>query len=184
MKSPVTVVIAKLHDDQWTIAHFNPKFLPWHRAYLRTVEDLLQEQLGPTFALPYWDWTLDATEPDKSMLLTSGFYGSRDNTTFTIVDSGLAGMKVKYSTDPIINKAPHLLKRPYTIPMSPFNSRSYLNSSKLAAMSFSEWSREIENVPHANVHVGLGGADGLNGDMKSPFAPYDLLFFGHHAVSF
>ncbi len=34
------------------------RFLPWHRAYLKTVELLLREYEPKTF-IPYWDWTVD-----------------------------------------------------------------------------------------------------------------------------
>ncbi|KAL7747056.1 hypothetical protein RI367_007552 [Sorochytrium milnesiophthora] len=43
-----------------SVAHSSPTFLTWHRAYLRVFERLIQVVLADnTFALPYWDWTLD-----------------------------------------------------------------------------------------------------------------------------
>src|SRR5262245_52235222 len=37
-------------------------FLPWHRAYLLRLEQLLQDQVAGV-ALPWWDWTQDRVIP-------------------------------------------------------------------------------------------------------------------------
>lgn len=43
-------------------AHGGPIFLPWHRMYLRRLEEIIQQLTGdPDFALPYWDWAADRT---------------------------------------------------------------------------------------------------------------------------
>lgn len=45
-------------------AHRGPVFLPWHRLYLRRLEEAIQAVTGdPTFALPYWDWSEDGELP-------------------------------------------------------------------------------------------------------------------------
>ncbi|HEX8803210.1 MAG TPA: tyrosinase family protein [Acidimicrobiales bacterium] len=41
-------------------AHRGPIFLPWHRMFLRRLEEAIQAVTGdPTFGLPYWDWSAD-----------------------------------------------------------------------------------------------------------------------------
>jgi tyrosinase len=41
-------------------AHRGPIFLPWHRMYLRRLEEAIQAVTGDDdFALPYWDWAAD-----------------------------------------------------------------------------------------------------------------------------
>lgn len=41
-------------------AHGCPAFLPWHRKYLRLLEEDLQAVSGdPSIAIPYWDWAKD-----------------------------------------------------------------------------------------------------------------------------
>lgn len=55
---------ARTHEaqDNFAYSHFEPGFLPWHRAFLINFENMLRGQ-GPQFAcvaLPYWDWTRDA----------------------------------------------------------------------------------------------------------------------------
>ena len=45
-------------------AHGNWFFLPWHRAYLYCFEEICRELAGDdTFALPYWNWTVDPQLP-------------------------------------------------------------------------------------------------------------------------
>lgn len=41
-------------------AHGGPIFLPWHRMYLRRLEEAIQAVTQqPEFGLPYWDWATD-----------------------------------------------------------------------------------------------------------------------------
>jgi tyrosinase len=41
-------------------AHAGPVFLPWHRLYLRRLEEAIQTVMNDrNAALPYWDWTAD-----------------------------------------------------------------------------------------------------------------------------
>lgn len=45
-------------------AHRGPVFLPWHRLYLRRLEEAIQVVSGKAdFGLPYWDWAEDGTLP-------------------------------------------------------------------------------------------------------------------------
>jgi tyrosinase len=44
--------------------HGNWYFLPWHRAYLVSFEEIVRELSGKAdFALPYWNWTADRAFP-------------------------------------------------------------------------------------------------------------------------
>jgi len=41
-------------------AHRGPIFLPWHRMFLRRLEEAMQDAVeDEDFALPYWDWSAD-----------------------------------------------------------------------------------------------------------------------------
>ncbi|MFA0964879.1 tyrosinase family protein [Roseivirga sp. BDSF3-8] len=58
---------AQIHGD--TCQHGWEQFLPWHRAYLYTFEQALQD-IHPSVTLPYWDWTYPAynegrVQPDE-----------------------------------------------------------------------------------------------------------------------
>jgi tyrosinase len=50
-------------------AHQGPVFLPWHRLYLRRLEQAIQAvSRDPDAALPYWDWTTDGGLPAAAQL--------------------------------------------------------------------------------------------------------------------
>lgn len=50
-------------------AHGGPVFLPWHRLYLRRLEEAIQAVTGdPNAALPYWDWSEDGQRPPAAQL--------------------------------------------------------------------------------------------------------------------
>jgi tyrosinase len=45
-------------------AHRGPIFLPWHRLFLRRLEQAIQSVTpAASFALPYWDWSADGELP-------------------------------------------------------------------------------------------------------------------------
>lgn len=65
---------------QATHNHGGPSFIPWHRELCNRFEKLLQE-VDPTLALHYWDWTTDPRDPngdgdDSDSLFTADFMGS------------------------------------------------------------------------------------------------------------
>jgi len=50
-------------------AHQGPVFLPWHRLYLRRLEEAIQAvSRDPNAALPYWDWSSDGGLPAAAQL--------------------------------------------------------------------------------------------------------------------
>jgi tyrosinase len=50
-------------------AHQGPVFLPWHRLYLRRLEEAIQAVSGDrNAALPYWDWSADGGLPAAAQL--------------------------------------------------------------------------------------------------------------------
>lgn len=56
--TPNYAAIAKIHTPfhHQRTAHRLPTFLPWHREYLWTFEQRLQE-INASVTLPYWNWT-------------------------------------------------------------------------------------------------------------------------------
>ena len=50
-------------------AHGGPVFAPWHRLYLRRLEEAIQAVTAqPDFGLPYWDWAADGERPIAAQL--------------------------------------------------------------------------------------------------------------------
>ncbi len=67
---------------QATHVHNTPSFLPWHRVLVNDFEQQLQE-IDPTLALHYWDWTTDPRRaPDGRggtvNVMDSNFIGASD----------------------------------------------------------------------------------------------------------
>ncbi len=51
--------MAETHAD--FCQHGTSEFLPWHRHYITQFEKICGDLIGdPQFALPYWDWTIQA----------------------------------------------------------------------------------------------------------------------------
>ena len=57
---------------QATHVHGGPAFVPWHRELCNRFEALLQ-QVDPTVALHYWDWTTDPCWPSGSRLISTAW---------------------------------------------------------------------------------------------------------------
>lgn len=52
----------------------NPMFLPWNRQFLRYVEQAIQN-IDCGIAIPYYDWTIDAGRPYKSLIWAANIMG-------------------------------------------------------------------------------------------------------------
>ncbi len=60
------------HDSYFGDAHGNEFFFPWHRKFLRNLEEELQA-IDPSLALPYWDWRVDLST--SALPWTNSFLG-------------------------------------------------------------------------------------------------------------
>src|SRR3712207_6651950 len=79
-------------DPLWcNCQHGSWYFLPWHRMYLLTFEQMVQQAIGDdTWSLPYWD-PMDPDDPDKAVLPPAFRDMTRaDNQLFTDQRSVLA----------------------------------------------------------------------------------------------
>lgn len=69
---------ADLHDQNfYNGIHWGPAFLPWHRDFLRKLEQALQAHEA-SLSLPYWDWTEDNAR-DLNAGPWESIFGGRDN---------------------------------------------------------------------------------------------------------
>jgi hypothetical protein len=159
-----------IHGQYWDHAHFNPRFLPWHRLYLQKFEQELQKRGCPY--LPYWDWSLDSQDPLHSIIFSNEFFGKNDPSTHEIVDGPFS--RNQYKT-PVGN---HNLIRDYNINQKATFYHPSLLVKEMDKDTFSQWSRNIEYGPHASVHSTLGGR---RGDMSKWTAGNDPLFWLHHS---
>lgn len=147
---------AQIHFDH--CPHGNWYFLPWHRAYLHYFELICRDLTGnEDFALPYWDWTVDASVPapfwgDSSNPL---FQSGRTATSSSVANSLLVGRPV---IDDILNE----------IDFQVFGSGASTGQRQRTTTG------RLEGTPHNYVHGFVGGV------MGSYMSPLDPIFWMHH----
>ncbi|XP_067675152.1 uncharacterized protein [Haliotis asinina] len=66
--------LAQMYASHLPQAVGNDAFLPWHRYYLWHVEQSLQD-IDCRIAIPYYDWTIDAGKPERSLIWGANMFG-------------------------------------------------------------------------------------------------------------
>ncbi|KAI8323504.1 Di-copper centre-containing protein [Martensiomyces pterosporus] len=159
---------ATMHSQEFGNIHGNENFFPWHRRFLREVEEIGQRYDGD-FSIPYWDELRDSRNPAGSPVLTPQFVGG--NGFGGCVRDGLqAGW-----TLPFPNR--HCLVRRFDQGgrMQPWYSAEYIYSIMQRYDDMHGLRENIEYTLHGSVHLGVGG------DMAQYWSPNDFIFFLHHA---
>ncbi|EQB60100.1 kunitz protease inhibitor 1 [Vairimorpha apis BRL 01] len=150
--------ISKIHVEVESYAHKNGRFLPWHRMLLLHVESILQMLTkDPSISIPYWDWSIDYSDPVSSFIFGEKYWGIKEC------------YLVSYPEE-------HCLKRSEVI--DPFYSQKDINRLIKTKGSYDEFRDILELVPHALVHSNVGGVDG---DMSTMYSPNDPIFWHHHS---
>ncbi len=83
--------LIKIHSDNFrTTIHEQVHFLPWHRWYLLSLENLLRK-VDCTITVPYWDWSLEPTTWSNSIVWADncgmGGNGDPDNNDYVSTGS-------------------------------------------------------------------------------------------------
>ncbi|KAB5590425.1 Tyrosinase tyrosinase: common central domain containing protein [Ceratobasidium theobromae] len=186
------------HMDSNIKDHFTGIFLPWHRWFLHTFLEALQDQCGYDGVFPYWNWTLDVKNVTASPLFNPnkqyglGSFGTTEADNYTVHDGALNGIVRAYPT-------PHSIARhfdlypfkqqvfPFEFPIpdmpatdafTPEAIKSIVNGSK---GNYTDFAYKIDGVraqgPHNAAHLMMGG------DLSSLlWSPNDPIFFLHHAM--
>jgi tyrosinase len=167
-------------DRYWSqCQHQTWYFLPWHRAYLHSFEDIVRDAIkslhGPEdWALPYWNYSNtknpDATKVPQAFLdkkLPDGtpnplFVKARHGTSVAKEDADLTKRIADNDFEGIDDGAGEGVGGPRTI-FSPSGEQEGL----------------IEAAPHDLVHGDVGGRGGLMSDPAT--AALDPIFWLHHA---
>lgn len=146
--------------------HSNWLFLPWHRIYLYQFERICRQLSGdPAFALPYWNWTENATIP------AALHDGVLDDSTRAAGETGpVGGAAVAANAIESI-----LAEQNFVL----FASGSIRADQ---AQTDRSTSGPLESVPHNTVHSDIGGGDWPpSGNMGTTrFAARDPVFWLHH----
>jgi Common central domain of tyrosinase len=174
--------MVQIHVDNAHHAHSGPAFLPWHREYLLRYERALQNVLGnPNFALPYWDWAVDAALPDPTTApiwlpnflggdgtpVTTGAFA---NWPITDVNIGLTSL---YRTLGLrIDNLPTQSQVDNVMNITPYDSSPW---DRTPTNSFrNQLEGWVGPNIHNRVHVWVGGA------MLPMSSPNDPVFWLHH----
>lgn len=165
------------------VAHGNSRFLPWHRLYLKTLEEKMQSY-HPCVTMPYWHWPSDQVKPNGDFQWTEKMAGTAPTPTPT-GQQGLWGningnanslMGAFTSTEWIIPASfPIHLRTTSMNPSSSLPSTATI-TSYLARTSFgtSPSFKSFEGQ-HGSPHVMVGG------NMGNGRSPADPIFWLHHA---
>ena len=148
-----------MHLSNVPNAHGTPAFLPWHRAYLRTLELELIELTGNcNLAIPYWDWRIDAGA-GASSVVWAALGGNGVAPSWCVVDG------------PFASFAPCVHRR--FNPSWPLPTVGDI-AAVLSNPAYANMVAQLE-ARHGDVHMFVGG------DMTSYGSPWDPVFFSHHA---
>ena len=137
-----------------------PYFLPWHRMFLRQMEQRLQE-IDCSITLPYFDFTTDVGSFEDAIVWQPNYFGG-DGINGCVLDHpfGLPG-----SWRPcIMRKFDTEVKLPTLIELA----------VALASDDYTEMSMCLESYV-SYIHSYIGG------DMATRSAPYDPVFYSIHA---
>jgi tyrosinase len=155
--------------------HGNLLFLPWHRAYLYTLEMSLLD-IDHAASLPWWDWTSNeshTTGLPAAYADTSGANPLRDGETglsqriLNQIQAEMPGV-LDFGVNP-----PRTVRAPG--PPNELPSAAMIESI-LEASTFEDFSTQLEDE-HNQVHGWVGGAMGI-----VPIAAFDPIFFAHHTM--
>jgi tyrosinase len=164
--------LSQIHLEYNYDIHGVPCFLPWHRVFLKDLERRLQ-QIDPSVRMPYWDWTVDSQSPERSPILSPGYFGSNGFGNEMCVRDGV------FANQEFSVPEYHCLARNYDggDRIGAFYPPEALDRLIDVSRDYDTFRQDLEGAPHARVHMGIGG-DG--GDLKTMHAPNDPLFYLHH----
>lgn len=150
--------------------HGNWYFLPWHRAYIASFEQVCRELSGKAdFALPYWNWSADREFPAAFAA------GDRNSNPLWHPRPGVArGLRL---ADDMVGPAviSRVLQSPDYEAFGSTRPRGQNNAS-------AQWQRslgsktELEFNPHDGVHQSIGGNMSV-----VDLSARDPIFYLHHA---
>lgn len=185
----------KWHIDKAMPAHSSPQFLPWHRVFIRLLEEDLKEVSGnPDITVPYWDWTVD-NEIGSSLWKDDFLGGNGDASDDWKVKTGRFTGEAwelihnQENGEPTEKK---YLRRFFgeltcelpssrdvlnTLSITPYDSDPWNGGSenkKSFRNSLEGWAFPFRSQMHNRGHVWVGGA------MLEMSSPNDPAFFLHH----
>ena len=175
------ISLAKIHGLDPNTYHFCPHgnwyFLPWHRAYVVTLERIIRELTShKDFAMPYWDWTTNPKMPDVFLNPTTP-----DGKTnwLDVTDPGFKRTWPPNKPMPASIVGPTVLKKILKAPTyEQFGTSRPQGQNSLDPSWIVDQDSGVQGVleatPHNNVHNNIGGW------MPTAISARDPIFFMHH----
>lgn len=165
--------LARIHSRFSLEAHGGAFFPLWHRLYLLLFENLLRRE-DPTVSVPYWNWSMEATDPAMSSIWkrVGGAVLDSDGEPACIPFAPFHNIQTNLTV-------PHCVSRGFISGKSG-SIPSFVNSLAIEALiqndvPYSKFTTALE-FAHNYPHRGIGG------DMKnSSTASNDPIFYLHHA---
>lgn len=100
---------ARLHQMYTPNVHQNQKFLPWHRYFIWTFEQVLRDECGFDRAFFWFDETKHSGAFSSSDAFSSAYLGTLGPTSHCVTDGAFAGLTVNIGPGP--GNTPHCLSR-------------------------------------------------------------------------
>ncbi len=155
-----SIDFATIHSVRW--------FLPWHRAYLLELENLLRH-IDCKITIPYWSFSDRPTDPFPFFPFGNQGIGDNGNP-----NNGLCVDNGPFAFPWIPPSKTSCLTRNFeTVPILP--TLTQLNSIlALGSTSYTSFSNQLQYSYHNGVHVTIGG------DASTMISPVDPIFFLIH----
>jgi plastocyanin len=186
------VNLVQAHLTAFSPAHGHAWFLPWHRAYIAQLNQVLQDNSDSCVNVPYWDWTLDEGERPVDGNIPAFdpvIMGTTRDLGTSPADSRLKdGMFACDAGDPSSYWVPHV-PGGGSLDFATTNclQRRYNENNVVTFDTASEVDDEInDNNDFTSFYVDVEGGSHIpphtyvRGHMTTGASSFDPLFFMHH----
>ncbi|KAI1427764.1 hypothetical protein F5Y12DRAFT_116490 [Xylaria sp. FL1777] len=163
---------ARLHQLYTPNVHQNQKFLPWHRYFVWTFEQVLRDECGFDRAFFWFDETKHSGAFSASDVFSSAYLGALGGNSHCVTDGAFAGLTLNIG--PGTGNTAHCLSRQGNAADTAQCSTAYLNSC-LSNSRYQDFETCFEYGPHGYGHNGVGG---VMADVNA--SPGEPFFWFHH----
>ncbi|MBV8953141.1 MAG: tyrosinase family protein [Solirubrobacterales bacterium] len=151
-------------------------FLPWHRMFLYYFEQIVRAAVvqaggSPAWTLPFWDYGAGGQQATLPLAFRNQTAGGNPNPLY--VSQRAPGINTGMAIPSSIASAAHALSRPQ------FTGAAQFGGGITPAQQFSNQTGQLEQTPHNDLHVAVGGPSGWMSDPDQ--AAEDPIFWLHHS---
>lgn len=151
-------------------------FLAWHRLFIYYFEAIVRAAVveaggAADWALPYWDYGSGGQQATLPITFRNAKVNGSKNPLY--VAARAPGINAGLALSPAVTSAAHALSRPR------FTGVLQFGGGVTPVAQFSGSTGQVEQTPHNDVHVAVGGPNGWMIDPDRAAA--DPIFWLHHA---